>query len=73
MLVRVWNPEFVQRFYGLRHHSQCLSRLTELPARDRDHAIGAQVIEIFAEGFHGVKVVLAERIGPCCSGRPGID
>src|SRR5579863_8427014 len=50
----------MQRLHSDRNHAQGFARLTELPARDRDHAIGSQVLEIFPECLHGVETVFAQ-------------
>ena len=40
-------------------HTQRLARMPELPARDGDHSIGLEMVEIFAERFHRIQIVLA--------------
>src|SRR5262249_11473487 len=45
----------------------------KLPARDGDHAISFEVLEVFLEGLHGVEIVLAQREGTGGGGGPGID
>src|SRR6185312_11949265 len=42
------------------------------PARDGDHAIGLQVVKVFAKSFEGIKIVFAESKRPGGSGSPGI-
>ena len=68
----VLDAHLAQRFHGLRDHAQRLARFGKLPASDGDHAVGLQVLEVFAEGFDGVEVVLAEGEGPGGGGSPGI-
>src|SRR5262249_19327674 len=38
-----------------------------------DHAVGLQVLEVLAKGFHRVKAVLAQRKCPCGGGSPGVN
>ena len=47
--------------------------MAELPAGDGDHAVGLQVIEIFAKGLDGVQIVFAERERPRRGRGPGVD
>src|SRR5260370_16566620 len=46
--------------------------MVELPARDGDHPIWFEVLEILAEGLDRVEVVLAERERTCRRRRPRI-
>ena len=69
MVSRILNSHLAQRLHGLGNHAQRLTGLLELPAGDGDHAVRFQVVKVFAEGFHGVEVVLAQR--ECARGGRG--
>ena len=59
MLRGIRNPQAAQCFHGHRHYAERFARLLEFPARDGDHAIRFQMLEIFAECLHGIKIVFA--------------
>ena len=65
--------ELTQRFHRLRDHAQGLARLGELPARDGDHAVRLQVLEVFAEGLDRVQIVFAKGEGSGRGRGPGVD
>src|SRR6202034_3651335 len=69
---RILYSESVQRLHRYRYDAQRLARLLELPAGDGDHAIRFEMLKIFAEGFHGVKIILAQSESAGRSRGPGV-
>ena len=47
--------------------------MAKFPARDGDHSIGLEVIEVFAECLDGIEIVFAEGERPGCGRGPGVD
>src|SRR5437763_750281 len=67
------DAHFMQSFHRNGNHAQRLAWLLKLPARDGDHAIGLQMLEILAERLDRVKIVFAQRERACGGRSPGID
>ena len=66
-------PSLMQRLHRDRNHAQGFARLLKLPAGDGDHAVGLQMFEVFAEGFHRIETVFAQGKRARCGGSPRID
>ena len=62
-------PALRARLLRQRHEPQAV----EHPARDRQHAAVAEMVEVLAERFGGVERVLGQRVGAGGGRRPGID
>src|SRR5579863_3003920 len=63
----------MQSLHSDRDHAQGLAWLAELPARDGDHPVGFQVLEISSKRLHGIKTVLAQGKSSSGGRGPGID
>ena len=68
----VRHSHFMQGLHRDRNHAQGFAGLLKLPARDGDHSIGLQMLEVFPEGFDGVQAVFAEGKGAGGGGGPGV-
>src|SRR5215471_14394993 len=64
---RAGDAQPVQGFHGEGDDAQGFPRMVELPARDGDHSVGLEVLEILAEGLDGVQIVFAQGKGSGCS------
>src|SRR5437763_11586029 len=69
----IGNTQRMKSLHGYRNNAQSLTRLAEFPACDGDHAFGLEMLEIFPEGLHGVKIVFAERESSGGSRSPRVD
>jgi len=49
----------MQGLHRDRHDAKGFSRLPKFPSRNRYHAVGFEMLEVFSESFDGVKAVLA--------------
>ena len=68
----VRHSHFMQGLHRNRNHAQGFAGLLKLPARNGNHSVRLQVLEVFPEGFHGVQTVFAEGKGARGGGGPGI-
>src|SRR6185437_5583202 len=73
VVVRIGNAQLMQRLNSLRYHAQGFTRTLKLPARDGDHAIGLQMVKVFAKSFEGIKIVLAQSKCAGSGGSPCIN
>ncbi len=62
------NPQLMQGLHRHRNHAKSFTRLLKLPARDGNHAIGLEMLEVLAESFDCVEAVFAQGK---CAGRGG--
>src|SRR6202041_19150 len=69
---RIDDAKTVQGVHRHRDNTQCLPRLTKLPASDGDHALRFEMLEIFPERFHGVEIVFAQCESSGSGRGPGI-
>src|SRR5258708_22184134 len=61
VLPRISHAIQVQRFHRLSDYTQSLAWPLELPARDGNHAVGLQVVEVFAKCVDSIEIVFAHR------------